>query len=173
MTLPTLRSMCNVKGFGGGEWLRLLKMVILKTLASARMLKQNITLLKNILGMVICINLDPTNIITNERFITAIKMRNLKTLEINGVTLQYEMLYHNSEYGENTWYRFYLGTTTRTYKKCWLFGKKITLIEPKYVFTIWRDIESKDYTKKQVRGWIEHELELLGREAQIRKGEII
>ena len=83
------------------------------------------------------------------------------------------MCYHTSEYGDNTWAKFYIGTTTRTYKKCWLFGKKITVIEPKYVFTIWRDIQSKDYTKKQVRGWIEHELELLGREEEIKKGEII
>jgi hypothetical protein len=98
---------------------------------------------------------------------------NMKTLEINGVTLQYEMLYHNSEYGENTWYRFYLGTTTKIYRKYRLFGERITVIEPKYVFTIWRDIESKLYTKKQVRGWIEHELELMGREDEIKRGEII
>ena len=120
--------------------------------------------------MVTFTNQYQTNIITPKLLITDIKM---KTLEINGVTLQYEMCYHTSEYGDNTWAKFYIGTTTRTYKKCWLFGKKITVIEPKYVFTIWRDIQSKDYTKKQVRGWIEHELELLGREEEIKKGEII
>ena len=100
-------------------------------------------------------------------------MENLKTLEINGISLQYLMFESTSEYGSNTFARFYMGNTTRTYRKYWLFGEKITVIEPKYVFTIWRDIESKDYTKKQVRGWIEHELELLDREAEIRKGEII
>jgi hypothetical protein len=97
----------------------------------------------------------------------------LKTLEINGVTLQYESCYHNSEHGENTWYRFYHGTTTRTYRKYLLFGEKITVIEPKYVFTIWKDIESKNYTKKQVRGWIEKELELMHRQEELEKGEII
>lgn len=100
-------------------------------------------------------------------------MGNLKTLEINGITLQYERLYHNSEYGESTWYRFYKGTKTETYKKYLFFGKKITVTVPKYVFTIWKDIESSLYTKKQVRGWIEHELELLGRAEEIKKGEII
>jgi len=100
-------------------------------------------------------------------------MQNLKTLEINGVSLQYLMFESHGEYGSSTWTRFYMGTTTRTHRKCWLFGKKVIVIEPKYVFTIWRDIESKDYTKKQVRAWIEHELELMGREAEIRNGEII
>lgn len=100
-------------------------------------------------------------------------MGNLKTLEINGISLQYGMFESHGEYGGSTFVRFYMGTTTRTYRKYWLFGEKITVIEPKYVFTIWRDIESKQYTKKQVKGWIEHELELLDREAEIRKGEII
>lgn len=100
-------------------------------------------------------------------------MENLKTLEINGISLQYLMFESRGEYGGSTFARFYMGTTTRTYRKYWLFGEKITVFEPKYMFTIWRDIESKQYTKKQVRGWIEHELELLGREAEIRKGEII
>jgi hypothetical protein len=98
----------------------------------------------------------------------------MKTLEINGVSLQYLMFESHNEYdGGSTWTRFYIGNTTRTYRKYWLFGKNVTVIEPKYVFTIWRDIESKDYTKKQVRGWIEHELELLGREGEIKRGEII
>lgn len=100
-------------------------------------------------------------------------MGNLKTLEINGTTLQYEQIYKNSEHGESTWCRFYMGTKTETYKKYLFFGKKITVTVPKYVFTIWKDIESSLYTKKQVRGWIEHELELLGRAEEIKKGEII
>jgi hypothetical protein len=97
----------------------------------------------------------------------------MKTLEINGVSLQYLMFESQGEYGNSTWARFYMGTTSKTYRKYWLFGEKITVIEPKYVFSIWKDIESKDYTKKQVRAWIEHELELLNRAEEIRKGEII
>lgn len=100
-------------------------------------------------------------------------MKNLKIIEINGVTLHYERIHHCSEYGESTRYRFYHGTITRRYRKYWLFGEEITVVEPTYVFTIFRDIESKDYTKKQVRGWIEHELELMGREDEIKRGEII
>lgn len=97
----------------------------------------------------------------------------LKTLEINGKELQYKMYCHTSEYGSNTWAKFYIGTETKTYRKYYLFGEKIISIQPKYVFTIWKNIESEDYTKKQVRGWIERELELLDRKEEIKRGEII
>lgn len=100
-------------------------------------------------------------------------MENLKTLEVNGVTLQYGVHHDCSEYGETSLTRFYHGTITRTYKKYWLFGEVITNIEPKYVFTIWGDIESKSYTKKQLRKLIEHQLELMYREEEIDRGEII
>ena len=70
MTLPILRFTYNVKGFGVGEWLKSPKMVILNTLASGRMLKQNTISLKNILEMVICINLDQMNTIIHKQLIT-------------------------------------------------------------------------------------------------------
>ena len=71
------------------------------------------------------------------------------------------------------WTEFYEGTTTKTYKRFCLFGKETTVVKPKYVFTIYRDIEDKSYTKKQVRDWIQYELDLLNREDEIRRGEII
>ena len=92
-------------------------------------------------------------------------INNMKTLTINNRTLQYTLCYHTSEYGHSEWTEFYEGTITETHKKYWLFGKEITTTKPKKVFTIWRNIESKDYTKKQV--------ELLDREDEIRRGEII
>lgn len=98
---------------------------------------------------------------------------NMKTLTINNRKLDYEISYHSSEYGESKWTEFYEGTITETHKKYWLFGKEITTIKPKKVFTIWRNIESKTHTKKQVRDWIQHEVELLNREDEIRRGEII
>ena len=97
-------------------------------------------------------------------------METLKTLEINGITLQYEVV--NSSDGSNNT-EFYLGTTSRKYKKYGFFGKEMTEVNPNYVFTIWKDIEYHGYTKKQVRGWIEYELSLLNRKEEIKKGEII
>ena len=37
----------------------------------------------------------------------------------------------------------------------------------------WRNIESKNHTKKEVRDWIQYEVDLLNREDEIRRGEII
>ena len=98
---------------------------------------------------------------------------NMKTLTINNRKLEYKLFWHSSEYGESEWTEFYEGTITETHKKYWLFGKEITTIKPKKVFTIWNNIESKNYTKKKVRDWIEYQVELLDREDEIRRGEII
>jgi hypothetical protein len=97
----------------------------------------------------------------------------MKTLTINNRAFQYEIFEEVSEYGDYQYTEFYDGTITVTSKKYWLFGEKITKTIAKHVFTIYRDIEDKCYTKKQVRGWIEHQVELLDREEEIERGEII
>lgn len=97
----------------------------------------------------------------------------MKELTIQGKTLQYEIMSDVSEYGANSWTEFYYGVSTRTYKKYIFFGELITEVKPKHVFTIWRDIENKQYTKKSIRKLIEHELELFGRAEEIARGEII
>jgi hypothetical protein len=98
---------------------------------------------------------------------------NMKTLTINNRKLEYKLFWHSSEYGDSEWTEFYEGTITETHKKYWLFGKEITTIKPKKVFTIWRNIESKKHTKKEVRDWVQYEVDLLNREDEIRRGEII
>ena len=105
--------------------------------------------------------------------VTLIIVVNMKTLTINNRTFEYEIFHHSSEYGDSAWTEFYEGTMTETHKKYWLFGKKITTIKPIKVFTIWYDIESKNHTKKQVRDWIQRQVDLLNREEEIRRGEII
>jgi hypothetical protein len=104
-------------------------------------------------------------------------MKNLKTITIDGRELQYERCFNSSEWGDSTWYNFYEGTTIRTtaYKRFIFFGETITVTEskPKHIFTIHRDIESKHLTKKEVRNMIEKELELLDREEEIKKGNLI
>lgn len=95
-------------------------------------------------------------------------MSKLKSLNINGITLQYEIG------GEDDGFTmFYMGVTTKTYRKYLLFGKRLTVDVPNYVFTIWRNIEDNAYTKKQVRGWIEHQLAFIDRQEEINRGEII
>lgn len=98
---------------------------------------------------------------------------NMKTLTINNRTLQYKLCFDSFEYGDSEWTEFYEGTITETHKKYWLFGEEITTVKPRKVFTIWANIESKHITKKEVRTWIEREVELLDREDEIRRGEII
>ncbi len=98
---------------------------------------------------------------------------NMKTLTINNRTFEYKLCWHSSEYGDSEWTEFYEGTITETHKKYWLFGKEITTIKPKKVFTIWKNIESKRHTKKEVRDWVQYEVELLNRAEEIRRGEII
>jgi len=97
----------------------------------------------------------------------------MKTLNVNGREFQYELFWHSSEYGTSEWTEFYEGTITETRKKYWFFGKEIKVTKPYKVFTIWKNIESKDYTKKQIRALIEHEVEKLDRKKEIENGEII
>ncbi len=109
----------------------------------------------------------------NATLIVVIINNNMKTLTINNRTFEYERFYGKSEYGTHESTYFYQGTITKTHKKFWLFGPEIIEIKPKLVFKIYRDIEHKSYTKKQVRAWIQHEVDLLDREDEIRMGEII
>jgi hypothetical protein len=97
-------------------------------------------------------------------------MENLKTLGINGMIIHYQIFININGYAET---KFYIGTTTRTYKKYGFFGEVMIEIKPKYVFSIFKNIEYNGYTKNQVRSWIEHELTLLKRAEEIKNGELI
>lgn len=100
-------------------------------------------------------------------------MSNFKNISINGREFQYERCYHESEYGESTWYNFYEGYTTTTYKKYLFFGETITIKNPKLVFTVYQNIESERLTKLEVRRILEKEIELLERKEEINRGELI
>jgi hypothetical protein len=94
----------------------------------------------------------------------------MKKLTYNHIELEYEIIYDSSGDGET---RFYKGTETSTYKKYWLFGKVITVTEPKYVFTIRQDIEFYGYSKEKIREWIGHHILIMKRKEEISRGEII
>jgi len=97
----------------------------------------------------------------------------MKTLSINGNTFEYELEAHSGEFSDYYTTNFYQGTETITRKKFWLFGKKITKTIPKLVFTLNMDIEDPSYTKSEIRASIKRKIELMGRLAEIERGEII
>lgn len=105
--------------------------------------------------------------------VTLIAVINMKEINVNGRTFQYDVEMYQGEFGYFYETLFYEGLETRTRKKYFLFGDKITITKPKWVFTIPFDIEYEGYTKAEVRAKIEKQVELLERKKQIERGEII
>lgn len=98
----------------------------------------------------------------------------MKTIVVNGKEYQYKIFFDCSEYGEWSWTVFYDGTMeTLTRRKYWLFGPVITKTQLKSLFTIYYSIEDPKILKADVRKTIESRIEQLGREAEIKRGEII
>jgi len=97
----------------------------------------------------------------------------MKTLDVNGRTLQYEVCFYNSEFGCDEYTEFFEGTKSRTFRKYLLFGPKITKLVPNKVFELSINIEDPCFTKQEIRSRIEKQIELLERTEQIQRGEII
>lgn len=97
----------------------------------------------------------------------------MKTIEINGRKIQYEVLYDVSEYGDTYETVFYEGTQIVSKKKYLLFGETITKEVPREIFRLYFNIEDEGRTKSETRAIIERRLELLDRKAQIERGEIV
>jgi len=98
----------------------------------------------------------------------------LKKLEINGVKLDYEIFSDVNEVnGTFYWTEFYIGTRLVTKRKYLIFGEKKTKEVPFKVFVLDLDIEDPSYTKSDIRKKITRKLELLGRQAEIDRGEIV
>jgi hypothetical protein len=98
---------------------------------------------------------------------------NLRYVDIDGRIIHYKCFYDASEWGDMHWTEFYEGTIQVTRKKYFLFGEEITTEEPKKVFTINEDCDCP----RRSRGWwrerIMHELELLERANELKRGELI
>jgi hypothetical protein len=97
----------------------------------------------------------------------------MKELVFRGVTLHYERISVDSELGDSIITNFYLGEEEVTRRKYFLFGEKQTIVRPKFAFRLWIDIEDPMWTKKQIRDKLSHQMELIGRKAEIERGEII
>jgi hypothetical protein len=98
---------------------------------------------------------------------------NMKEINVNGRTFQYEVEAYAGEFGYYHETEFYEGYETYSRKRYFLFGDIVTISKPKWVFTIYCDIESEHYTKSEIRTKIEKQVELLERKKQIERGEII
>lgn len=98
----------------------------------------------------------------------------MKNLNFEGVTYLYSRGF-NSIYNSHGYTNFYSSTETEieTSKKYFFFGEEITKTIPKYLFTIWIDIEDTAYTKDDIRNRIKRELKLLKRGEEIENGEIV
>jgi hypothetical protein len=98
----------------------------------------------------------------------------LKQLEIDGIRIQYEVFSDVNEFnGTFYWTEFYIGTKTITKRKYLMFGEKKTKEVPFKVFVLHLNIEDPSHTKGEIRALINRKLELLGRKAEIERGEIV
>jgi len=102
----------------------------------------------------------------------------LKNISIihNGVErkLQYRVVSRHEEYYGNYYVtKFYEGTITHSYKKYLFFGKVIIKTEPKLIFTRYLNIESNEYTKKEIANLLHLNLDKVDRKIEIEKGEIV
>ena len=97
----------------------------------------------------------------------------MKTININGKEFFYEVCYHVSEYGEYVWTEFYDGSYTKTYKKYFFFGPTRTKEVYNKVFQLNFNIEDKNKTKSDIRKSLERQIELMNREEEIKRGELI
>jgi hypothetical protein len=97
----------------------------------------------------------------------------MKEITVKGVKLKYKVSYSDISY-EDIWYtEFYLGEKVSYVKKYLFWGEKQKVISPKMVFVVYYNIESPKFTKAKVREDLEREVELIFRQDEIDRGEII
>lgn len=97
----------------------------------------------------------------------------MKQLIINGTTWFYKTICDVGEYGDTYETNFWKEEKDVTFRKYWLWGPWITKKKPVILFTIYADSNDPSLTKAWWRREIEREVELLGRKAELNKGELI
>lgn len=97
----------------------------------------------------------------------------MKKIVIDGQEFEYQVYVDCDQDGTYEWTEFYQGTETKTYKRFIFFGKVITEIVTKLIFEVPINIEDFCYTKDDIRNRLLRKVELLKREEEIKKGEII
>ena len=101
------------------------------------------------------------------------RVTDLRELLVNGRAFTYRISTYVGEYGMSEYTEFYEGFEEITRKKYYIFGPVVTISRPKFAFRLPYSIESDKYSKTSVRRNIESYVELLGRKAEIARGEII
>ena len=93
----------------------------------------------------------------------------MKTLKYKNRIFQYEII--SSDMIPET--MFYDGVETVTRKKYYIFGKDISYTKPKYVFSIYVNIEDPRRDKASIRGLVGKQVSILERREEILNGDII
>lgn len=97
----------------------------------------------------------------------------MKQTIINGDTWYYETKVNSNEWGDIYYTEFWKEKKPRTFRKYWFFGPWVTKEEPVVLFTIHADSGDPNLTKAWWRKKINHEIDLLKRQEEINKGELI
>jgi hypothetical protein len=98
---------------------------------------------------------------------------NLRYIIIDDRTIYYKCFFDTSEWGNMHWTEFYEGTVKVTRKKYFIFGEEITVEEPKKIFTINADCDCPQRSRGWWRDKIMHELSILERSEELKRGELI
>lgn len=97
----------------------------------------------------------------------------METITIDDKEFQYQIFWYDSDLGAYAETVFYQGTKTETYRKYLFFGAKIMVEVPIEVFKFQGNIKSNYYTKQELKQKLEKKVNLLGRQAEIDRGELI
>lgn len=89
----------------------------------------------------------------------------MKEIQIDGRVLQYEVI--------DSITIFYEGKESYEEKKYFFFGKKITKIRPKEIFRIYNDANNPNVLKEWWLKAIRVKLDILKRQEEIDRGELI
>lgn len=102
--------------------------------------------------------------------IEQVKMENIN---IDDKQFFYEIFVEVDEYGESWETVFYSELRTKKRKKYLLFGPMVEVPDHKEAFTVPFNIASPHLTKDELRSILERHVELLSRQEQILKGELV
>jgi hypothetical protein len=89
----------------------------------------------------------------------------MKEIQIYGRVLQYEVI--------DSITIFYEGKESYERKKYFFFGKKITKIRPKEIFRIYNDVNNPNVLKEWWEKAIRISLDVIKRQEEIDRGELI
>lgn len=102
----------------------------------------------------------------------------MREIKVGDYTLLWEKSYGDtSEYRESDPItKFYYGQTSKTYRK-YIFGPKVTITVPRFIFSIYGHIDDPNSTNEQLRNRVmskyNHWVGLQERAEKLAKGELL